>query len=146
MTLTCEPAQILMMKQVDGQIDEDEARQLQAHLDGCATCSAELEDFMEQKAVTDLLRERIQYDAALDSYWGGVYNRLEQKIGWVLIIAGTCILSGFGLTQLLLESDVPLWMRIGVGSLAAGTLVMLVSVIRWRLVTGKKDKYTEVIR
>lgn len=101
---------------------------------------------MEQKAVTDLLRERIQYDAALDSYWGGVYNRLEQKIGWVLIIAGTCILSGFGLTQLLLESDVPLWMRIGVGSLAAGTLVMLVSVIRWRLVTGKKDKYTEVIR
>ena len=146
MTLTCEPAQILMMKQVDGQIDEDEARQLQAHRDGCATCSAELEDFMEQKAVTDLLRERIQYDAALDSYWGGVYNRLEQKIGWVLIIAGTCILSGFGLTQLLLESDVPLWMRIGVGSLAAGTLVMLVSVIRWRLVTGKKDKYTEVIR
>ncbi len=144
--MSCDDARILMMKHVDGVITAGEAATLDDHLASCEACRAELADYEEQKAVTDLIRERMQLDAALDGYWGGVYNRLEQRVGWVLILLGAAILCGFGLVQLVLSPDVPLWIRLGVGCLGAGSLVLLISVIRWRIVTGKKDRYTEVIR
>lgn len=144
--MTCDDARILMMQQVDGVIGEEDARLLAGHLGGCASCRAEMADFTEQKQVTDLIRERLQYDKALDRYWGGVYNRLEQRVGWSLVLIGISILVGFGLVHLCIDPEVPLWLRIGVGTASAGGLTLLVATIRWRIVTGRKDKYTEVVR
>lgn len=144
--MNCEAAQTLMMKKVDGVLTPEEEGLLQEHLRGCETCSTELDDFLEHKSVTDLIRERLQYDEALDHYWGGVYNRLEQRIGWSLVIIGAGICIGFGLVQALVSPEVPTWLRLGLGTLGAGSLVLLISVIRWRLTTGRKDRYTEVIR
>jgi len=144
--MNCEEAQALMMKKVDGVLSAGEEGPLQAHLDSCADCSAELNDFLEHKAVTDLIRDRLQYDEALDRYWGGVYNRLEQRVGWSLVVIGVSICAAFGLVHTLISPEVPLWLRAGIGAGGAGGLILLVSVIRWRLTTGRKDRYTEVIR
>ncbi len=144
--MSCEDAQILMMKKVDGVLGDDEEAQLSEHVSDCASCAAELDDFIEHKEVTDLIRERLQYDEALDNFWGGVYNRLEQRVGWSLVIIGVSICCGFGLVHLLMDPSVPAWLRIGTGAAGAGCLVLLASVVRWRLTTGSKDKYTEVVR
>jgi len=144
--MNCEEAQGLMMKKVDGVLSAEEEGPLQSHLDSCAGCSAELTDFVDHKAATDLIRDRLQYDVALDQYWGGVYNRLEQRVGWSLVVIGVSICMAFGLVHTLISPDVPLWLRAGIGATGAGGLILLVSVIRWRLTTGRKDKYTEVIR
>lgn len=144
--MTCEETRLLMMKRVDGLLAEVEEQRLEAHLADCAGCRAELADFVDHKEVTDLIRERLKYDEALDHFWGGVYNRLESRVGWSLVIIGLSILAGFGLVQLCLDPEVPAWVRLGVGTAGAGSLILLVNVIRWRLVTGRKDKYTEVIR
>ena len=79
--MNCEENKIRMMKKVDGRISADEEAALRAHVEGCEECRAELADFVEQKAATDLIRERLQYDAALDDYWKGVHNRLERGVG-----------------------------------------------------------------
>ncbi len=144
--MRCEDAHVLVMKKVDGVLDEEEARTLEAHLEGCSSCQSEAADFLEHKDVTDLIRDRLQYDKALDRYWGGVYNRLEQRVGWSLVLIGISILVGFGMVHLCIDPQVPLWVRIGVGTGSAGGLLLLASVIRWRIVTGRKDKYTEVVR
>jgi len=135
-----------MMQKVDGVIDHEDVRTLEEHLQSCESCREEMGDFEEHKQVTDLIRERLEYDKALDRYWGGVYNRLEQRVGWSLVLIGLAILAGFGLVHLCIDPGVPLWLRIGVGTAGAGCLVLLVSAIRWRLTTGRKDKYTEVVR
>ena len=144
--MTCDDARILMMKKVDGVADDDETRALEGHLETCESCREEMGDFLDHKQVTDLIRERLQYDKALDRYWGGVYNRLEQRVGWSLVLIGLAILAGFGFVHLCIDPEVPLWLRIGVGTAGAGGLLLLVSAIRWRLTTGRKDKYTEVVR
>lgn len=144
--MRCEDAQILMMKRVDGVLGDGEEARLQGHVSGCDDCRGELGDFLEHKQVTDLIRERLQYDEALDHFWGGVHNRLEQRVGWSLVLIGVSICCGFGLVQLLMDPGVPAWLRIGTGAVGAGSLVLLASVVRWRLTTGGKDKYTEVIR
>jgi len=144
--MRCEDARILMMKKVDGVLGDGEESQLRQHVDGCDGCRGELDDFLEHKDVTDLIRERLQYDKALDHFWGGVYNRLEQRIGWSLLIIGVSICCGFGLVHLLMDPSVPAWLRVGTGAASAGGLILLASVVRWRLTTGSRDKYTEVIR
>jgi len=144
--LNCEENKIRMMKKVDGRISADEEAALRAHVEGCEECRAELADFVEQKAATDLIRERLQYDAALDDYWKGVHNRLERGVGLGLFIVGIGIMTGFGLFAALSDPSIPIALRIGIGASAAGAVILLVSVIRWRLKTAKKDKYTEVIR
>ena len=144
--MTWEETRVLMMKRVDGLLEGDEEECLEAHLATCASCREELHDFVDHKEATDLIRERLKYDHALDHYWGGVYNRLEARVGWSLVIIGLSILAGFGLVPLCLDPEVPAWVRIGVGTTGAGSLLLLVHAIRWRLVTGRKDKYTEVIR
>lgn len=144
--MSCDEYKILMMKQVDGRIDHDEGAALAAHIEGCDECRAELADFTEQKQVTDLIRERLLYDAALDGYWKGVHNRLERGIGLGLFIAGIGIMGGFGLYAALSDPAISIWLRVGIGAMAGGALILLISVIRWRISTSKKDKYTEVIR
>ncbi len=144
--MNCEEAQVLMMKRVDGVLADEEAPLLTAHLQACETCRAELADFEDHKLTTDMIRERLRYDQALDNFWGGVYNRLEQRVGWSLVLIGISICTAFGLVHVLIDPEVPGWLRIGLGTLGAGGLVLLASVVRWRLTTGRKDKYTEVIR
>ena len=144
--MSCDEHKILMMKKVDGLIEPAEEAALAAHLEGCDECRDELSDFTEHKQVTDLIRERRQYDEALDGYWKGVHNRLERGIGLGLFVAGIGIMGGFGLYAALSDPSIPIWLRVGIGAMAGGALILLISVIRWRITTGKKDKYTEVIR
>jgi Putative zinc-finger len=144
--VSCDDSKILMMKKVDGRIDPEEEAALAAHVEGCDECRAELADFTEHKQVTDMIRERLQYDAALDGYWKGVHNRLERGIGLGLFVVGIGIMGGFGLYAALSDPALSIWLRVGIGAMAGGALILLISVIRWRITTGKKDKYTEVIR
>ena len=104
-------------------LSPDEASALQAHVEGCDECRAELSDFVDQKAATDLIRERLQYDDALDDYWKGVHNRLERGIGIGLLIVGFGVMAGFGLFAALSDPSVPLWLRIGIGASAMSSFV-----------------------
>lgn len=144
--MSCDENKIRMMQKVDGVIAPEEDAALAAHVAQCAECRAELEAFTEHKQVTDLIRERLRYDAALDDYWKGVHNRLERGVGLALLVIGIGIVAGFGLFAALSDPSIPLALRVGIGATAGGGLILLISVIRWRLATAKKDRYTEVIR
>jgi anti-sigma factor RsiW len=71
--MTCDEAKILLHALIDGELDAGHAREVEAHVAGCATCAAELADYRKMRetiAKADLryrapasLRQRI--DAAL---------------------------------------------------------------------------------
>ena len=101
---------------------------------------------MSMKAVTDGWVERLSYDLALDKHHASRLARLERGLGASLILVALSVLVGGGLMEALMDPAAPLWLKFGLGTLIAGTLVLVLSTIRWRSSTGKDDQYKEVIR
>ncbi|NIM52936.1 MAG: hypothetical protein GTO22_27480 [Gemmatimonadales bacterium] len=89
-------------------------------------------------------------DEIWDSYWGGVYRRLERGIGWILISLGTIVLLSYGVWKgvedLLADTTLPTVVKVAVVALIVGLIALLVSVIREKLFVRKSDPYKDVIR
>lgn len=144
--MTDERLATLMVRAADGLATQAEQRELDAHLRQHPELAQELEAHMQIKAVTDQWVQRLDVDLAQDQHARKISTQLEARVGLALLFVGIGVLGGFGLSELFLDPEAPLWVKIGLGSVLSGTLVLLISVIRARLAASKHDAYTEVIR
>lgn len=144
--MTEERLATLMVRVADGLATHAEQRELQAHLQQHPTLVEELEAHVQIKAVTDQWVRRLDVDLAQDRHAEKTSTQVEARVGLALLFVGVGILGGFGLTELFLDPEAPLWLKVGLGAVLSGTLVLLISVVRARLAARKYDAYTEVIR
>jgi len=81
-------------------------------------------------------------------YWSTVYNRLERRIGWILLSIGGMILLFFGgykvLEGIIQDSSTPLLLKIGILAVLGGVVVLLVSLLREQIFVHKRERYKEV--
>ncbi len=139
----------LLMGYLDHELTELETLRIEQHLRTCASCSAELDEFRRLKEVTNNMRVAIPDDKCWEDYWSHIYNRLERKIGWILLSLGAILLTSYGLYRLislLFHDGVPLLVRVGVMALVVGICTLLVSVLRERIFLAKSDKYERIKR
>jgi len=69
-----------------------------------------------------------------------------QKAGLVLIVVGALTLLGYFCSSFFLDPDISLAIRIAVGIIGIGVVVLIVKVIRDRLASKKTDRFKEVER
>jgi membrane protein DedA with SNARE-associated domain len=69
-----------------------------------------------------------------------------QKAGLILIVVGLFTLLGYFCSSFFLNPEIPLAIRISVGVIAIGVVVLIVKVIRDRMISKKSDKFKEVER
>ena len=69
-----------------------------------------------------------------------------QNAAFILIGLGVLALIGWGVKGFFLATDIPLLVRIAVGAIGAGVLVLLGIVIKDRLSKAKTDKFKGVER
>ena len=136
----------LMVRVVDGVATAAERDELMNHAVSQPELQKELEAHMALKAVTDGWVDRLEVDLVEDRQRVHPLSRWERGVGWSLFLVGLAVLLGFGISELVLEPEVPHWVKLGVGGLFSGCGILLASVVRWRLATSKSDKYNEVIR
>ena len=140
----------LLMGYLDGELTELEILRMEDHLRGCRSCSAELEEFRRLKEVTQNMRVAMPDDKYWEIYWSNIYNRLERRVGWILLSLGSILLTSYGLyyviARLLLQGSIPLVVRIGVVALVVGLCTLVVSVLRERIFFSKSDKYERIKR
>ena len=67
-----------------------------------------------------------------------------QKLAFLLVALGGLALIGWAVKDFFTSSEVPLLVRIAVGAIAAGFLILLGVVIRDRLAKRKKDDFEGV--
>ena len=67
-----------------------------------------------------------------------------QKIAFILIGIGAVVLIGYGCRGFFLNADIHLAIRIAVGIIGVGVLVLIVRVIRDRMARKKTEKFKEV--
>jgi len=140
----------LLMGYLDSELTEIEVLRMEQHLERCAECRIELEEFRKLKEVTQNMRVVTPDARSWEEYWSHVYNRLERRIGWILMSLGAILVTSYGIYSLianfLLRSDIPIVVRIGIVALVVGFCTLLISVLRERIFMARMDKYERIKR
>ncbi|MEW6412331.1 MAG: zf-HC2 domain-containing protein [Candidatus Zixiibacteriota bacterium] len=140
----------LLAGYVDGELSDEQRVAFEQALLTDPELRAELEEFRKLKEVTSMVRYADLPPEVWDSYWQDLYRKLERGVGWILFSLGAIVLLSFGLfqffSQLYIDPEVPIWIKIGVTALAVGSVILLVSFVRERLFAYKRDRYREINR
>jgi anti-sigma factor RsiW len=140
----------LLMGRLDGELGPEQERELDEHLRTCAECRAELEGFRRMNEMAGRMRFSEPQDEVWDAYWRGIYNRLERGAAWILVSLGAILLLGFGafklVETLLTDPAVELVVKIGLGALLLGVVVLVVSLVRERVFGLKHDRYSKEVK
>ena len=146
-----ERAQALMMAAFDGEIPVADRAELDSLLARHPDLAEEWRRFTRLKEVTAGMSLRHPPEEVWDRYWESSYRRVERSLAWILVSAGVVILAGYAIwhaVQALLEdADAPLGLRIAIAAVAIGAVILVVSVVREKLFTARRDPYQkEIIR
>ena len=141
----------LMMAVLDGECTEAERRHLRALVAERPELEDEWDRLSRVKEITMTMGLRQPPEEFWDRYRESTLHRLERSVAWTLIAGGFAILAGWiswqWLTHWLADADLPLVIRVAGVSLAAGFVLLFVSVVRERWVLHRRDPYSkEVIR
>jgi predicted anti-sigma-YlaC factor YlaD len=132
----------------DGELNDKNKQVLDEHMKQCAECRREFEEMGIFEEVMGKMQLKQPQKEMWQVYWNTVYNRLERKIGWILLSIGGMILLFFGgykvLEGIIQDSSTPLLLKIGILTVLGGVVILLVSLLREQLFVHKRERYKEV--
>lgn len=143
-------ARLLLTAVLDGEASAGERRELEELMAADPALEQEHQEMKRLKEMTMSLQLKEPPAELWDTYWDGVYRRIERGLGWLLVSAGATVLAVYAaiawIRALLADTDLPWWPRAAILALAAGLVVLLVSVIREKLFLHKSERYKDVRR
>ena len=132
----------------DKELDEEKRKQVEEHLEECPECRREFEEMGKFEEVMSKMELKKPAREVWQVYWASIYNRLERRIGWILLSIGAMILIFFGgykmVEGIIQDPNTSLLLKIGILTLMAGIVVLLVSLIREQFFVRKRERYKEV--
>lgn len=141
---------MLIMRRLDGEISPEDDALLDGHLQGCAACRRELDEYSKVVSATAEVEMRKVGDEQWDLYWCSVYNRLERGVAWIFVSLGAAIAlawCGFRLVMhFVAHPTMALWAKAGVLVLMGGLALLFVSVVREKISLRCSDRYRGVRR
>lgn len=137
---------ILISGYLDGELEPASKEDLENHLRECGACQREL-DVMRRLfwgttsafAVSDLPEK------AWDDFLDNVYNRLERKTGWAILLAGGVCLVLYAVYVFFMEPWTSALVKVLFATPIAGLAILFVSVLRQRLEDAKTDRYSREV-
>lgn len=130
---------------LDGELTREEIETVERHVAGCPSCR---EEFNKMKRMVDAvagLRIEAPPDEVWETFLEGVYNRIERRTGWALLIIGLAALTVYGVYVFLTEPWCSALMKMLVATPVAGLAVLFVSVLRERLFVARTDRYSREV-
>jgi membrane glycosyltransferase len=138
----------LISSYYEGVLSEEQRQAVDVHVEACVECRRELEELRQFEEVMNKMELKKPKPEVWQMYWTSVYNRLERRFGWILFSIGAIILLFYGgykmIETIIVDSTVPLFLKIGFLGILAGFVVLLVSVGRERFFVRKRERYKEV--
>lgn len=148
-TVDRERAHALMMAVIDGESTAADERELDELVATSPDLGAELARLRRVKEVTTTMTLWQPPAEIWDDYWRSVYNRTERGIAWLLVALGGIVVGAWAVWQALeglLENDsLPLYVRIGVFTVALGFVILAFSVVREKFFMRRRDPYEKEV-
>ncbi len=134
----------------DNDLSEEQKRTIEEHAEQCEECRRELEEMGKFEEVMQKMELKQPPKEMWQVYWTSVYNRMERKIGWILLSIGAIIMLFFGgykaIEGILEDPSIPLIVKAGILAGLGGLVILLVSVGRERIFVRKRERYKEVVK
>ena len=148
--MSCDKYKEMLMGYLDGELSDGESREIEKHLKDCTACSEELGQFRKLKEITDDISLNEPEDRVFEQYWSGIYNRIERRLGWILLsVSGTILVIylGFMAIEAIVEDKtIDIVLKAGLLMFYASLVILFFSVLREKLHFRKKDRYKDVRR
>jgi hypothetical protein len=140
----------LLMRALDGELESSERLELERLISEDPELRGEWGRLSKLKEVTANMKLRNPPEELWDSYWTSVYSRFERGIAWILVSVGAIVLGSWGAWQgvqdLMGDTDLPVIVRWSILGLVVGLVMLLVSVLRYRILVYRTDPYKEIER
>ncbi|HSG48071.1 MAG TPA: hypothetical protein VLA43_09685 [Longimicrobiales bacterium] len=131
-----------LMRFLDDELRPEERVRVEAALAGSTELQRELAIFRAMRADLMALPGPSRSGS---SVWGAVSRRLTRPVGWVLMVGGFLVWTGFGIWVYATSPANPVE-KLAVGALGIGFLILLTSAILDRLQEWKGDPYRDIER
>ena len=80
-------------------------------------------------------------------YRSSIFHCLVRKVGWILVFVGTLILLIYRgckiVEDLVLDFSITFFLKIGLMVVIGGFVIFLISLIRFQLLSFKRERYEE---
>ncbi len=131
-------------------LSEDQKKMIEDHVEECEECRRELEEMGRFEEVMQKMELKQPPKEMWQVYWTSVYNRLERRIGWILLSIGAIIMLFFGgykaVEGIIEDPTIPFIVKVGILAALGGLVILLVSVGRERIFVRKRERYKEVVK
>jgi predicted anti-sigma-YlaC factor YlaD len=132
----------------DGELEEEQRKKIEEHLQKCAECRREFEEMGKFEEAMRKMELKKPHKEVWEVYWSSVYNRLERQFGWILFSIGAIIFLFFGgykaVEGIIQDPTIPVIFKVGILAAMGGIVVLLISLARERLFIRKRERYKEV--
>lgn len=143
----CSKYEVLISGYLDGELSPEELAHIEAHLAECPACRHE---FAVMKSLTAGTTAALNGEDLPVEIWDGfldtVYNRLERKTGWIILILGMIALCAYGIVLFFTEDEISLLAKGLITAPIAGGIVLFLSVLRQRIRAAKTDRYSKEVQ
>lgn len=143
-------ARELMMRALDEELSVGEREELERKLASDPELREEWGRLAQVREVTSNMSMRKPPQQMWDAYWNSVYSRLERGLAWILVSVGAIVLGSYGawygVRALMADTNLPGLAKWGALALVVGIVMLLVSVLRYRLFVSRSDPYKEIQR
>lgn len=137
-----EEFEVLMCGYLDGELDPQQRERFELMLHECPSRREELESMRHLCAGATAVYAGVRVpDAEWDGFLNNVYNRMERRAGWVLLLIGLLALLLFGAVEFVREPWGSALLKIAVAAPLVGIAVLFISVLRHRMHAIKTDRY-----
>jgi len=149
-THNSEKTRMLMMASIDGEATAEQEAKLRKLLLEDNALAEEYQQLKQLKTMTSQNKLKEPLPELWDTYNHRLFIKAERGLGWILLTIGAVLLLFFGawtaLSDLFTDPETPLWLKAGIGALVAGTIILLVSLLRERFYLNKHERYKDIVR
>lgn len=140
----------LISSYYDKHLSEEQKNLIEEHIQQCEECRKEFEETGKFEEVMQKMELKQPPNEMWQVYWLSVYNRLERRIGWILLSIGAIIMLFFGgykaIEGIMEDPTIPLILKVGILTILGGLVILLVSVGRERIFVRQRERYKEVMK
>ena len=131
---------------LDGELTQQEQQRVRVYVEESEEAAEELRQLRELKKLTSELAFAAPPDDRLDELAKSLSVEAPRKAGWALLSAGVVAIIVMISVQVVTIPHVPWWAKVFYGTMAAGFVLVLGSVLRQRSLEAPHDRYRGVKR
>ena len=144
MSEVCDRISRLLDAHIDGELNPEEGRDVDAHLGECVRCRNILKEITHYKEVIGSMKLKEPSPEELENQVTEVRGRIQRGIGWVFTAVGLVILLVYGIFEYFREPGIVFIEKFAVAAFIIGIFVLFTRVLHDRMIDSRTDRYKEV--